>query len=1627
MKTKNIYQIITILSILIVSSFQCYSQFKADVDGTMEVSPVNGDLSYVYPISRNTIDGYPISVNLNYVSNLMFVELYDYFKDDTTNGWSKFTRIHPGWILGVNGFAIQVLGFKHRFVSWKNTNWEIYKIDTLGNGNKDTIWNLAEILNPPQYKDENDFTWLIDGYDFCNRMKSLNNPGDQDIIRILKSDGSVLELLNPTIKENRDINDTSLYTGTYYENGINTKGYAIVSFDSTYWTSYFKQFANGKLDSVSYIPRKLKYYDGDGLEYVFIEHPAPYGRRAFKGIWEEVGNREFATPSTKSNICPTIFYLEQINSSMGKITDFKRDYHYPKEDTIDVHRGRANVTNFTGHTITYGDREMTIEALGRTIKLKLTPKHSGRDNYLNEWCVPTNCQEFQEWNGSDDSIIYYTHYNFTNYPFNLLEEELKTYISYWGINSLDLISEIKDPENRSTKFNYECFSRYHSGFASPFNNVNLFYLRLDTIQEPKKMYTINYCQGNGVIEKDTLLNESSFLDYDMMNVVSIIKKYDYINKRQGELLQEQDYRFNVLPNDSNQFRNTVIDAYDYAIDSNGIYPGSGYYNFNEKIYYFKKYSTTPFIYDSAQSYLTPNVQTVVPYKIITKDYTDLDYPHINTTVQTMNYQSMDGISSKFDYLPIETETRFYQTGNNDTITTSHMTYQYEFGDLQKFQDADLINAYGKGITKSTTNILRPDNDSDTLYKKIDEFINLPLVIGSGTRTDSIWNWGLSRRLTDSLRLQSIDTTVVIYTTSQSVPIAPPLWQLPSNEYIEDGKGNILSGKINNYEMNYITQNPPHRRGALISDFIVGKNDSTMLNSLYKYTGGWYRNFLSSSQNSVGATSRMYYNYFKVPALGSSYPTGKKLMNNNDVEIKKMFHIQNEIEAPLVSEQYVRKYGNNGGAIGPFTDTLRTIFEKTYFGQDGRTIDPNGWIYASLYDLNGRTKKVWHPFDFPPQESCDPFNANNNNNKLLLFDILTRYDTLRIAPTGCDTCPIGGGVSTKPTPAIGKEVSDSLVITKRTIIIYHCSFDDMLHQCNNLDTAFLRVFLLGYDLNECITLNVKSGRFGLDKNFVLGCPALQLLPNAPVPVTEGGKLPELRVDLMPIIDSLKRMGQGDTVSFMFTNLSLSGGLSIINSSDDLNPVISVYCDTKCTNDDYTFAYEYDDSARTTTYSSKIDDALHTFNYNWDKTYTNFDGRYTGSIGYFKEENLKYRTFNLIGNPTSPIRIDSVSVKYSGAGLALNGVDQELNQTESVWRNNELIKTIHSDATQINIQHRIDAPANLLDLTGNNYQDFYGVCKATIMTDELGKRNASYTDAFGNLRRTIVDLDTLNLMTKYEYDISGNLRYVINPANDTTKYWYDIFNRLKYKYQSDINYVSYTYNKLGQLRFSQNKLQADSNRVSVFEYDDLGRTTVIAEAKINPLGLQLHEPLIYSDTSWSFGRLTEVLKPDTMNNIPLGQALPPTINITLYLQPTHSSTFSQYPYVASTDCLFGGFDYPGDNNPVPPYFWHPAYNWEPKDTTANTNDFENFVAYPQFIRTVINYDETPSRIGNVWSNLPQDSVWNKMAPYGKLHNLKGRQVAVAYRDHGGEPYHYVVFSYDPRGRIEALLRYNENLIF
>ncbi|MEP7220592.1 MAG: hypothetical protein ABI876_16825, partial [Bacteroidota bacterium] len=493
------------------------------VDGKLMVSGSNGNVSYSYPISHTTVSGFPFDVSLNYCGSVGCTAFKKYDPGSlysTYQGWDKFHQNRPAWIIGVNGFAIQAIA---------TTASHHCSVD-LQTASKNSF-------------DDADFVWTIDGYDFCNRMGPAAGESDlnyTDIIRLLRSDGSILELVKTTdsLGDDND-NRPDLFTGHYFVNEANAKGYGLVEYDSTYWPDYIHHYVFG----YAFIPRKLRYYPVDGLEYVFREWIIPYG------IDPYIGKSNSSSPvwgGAKAG--PTIFYLESINSNSGIISGFKRSRHfYPNEfitleggniyspkldSTLDSTRGRALITDFYGHTINYGDYGLTIQSFGRTTKVQFaTQSRSG--------------------SAASNSIMPLASNGYPTYQSDQLAK-LPESASAINRSYLGYVTAIIDPEGRKTSFAYEQYTRRYKdcGFPKPTGggtiSVALKNYRLKRVAEPTATYAIHYMNGENRIgapnEHDSTSDQSlvytgSHFNFPflMNNVASYIKKYD----KAGHLLTTQ--------------------------------------------------------------------------------------------------------------------------------------------------------------------------------------------------------------------------------------------------------------------------------------------------------------------------------------------------------------------------------------------------------------------------------------------------------------------------------------------------------------------------------------------------------------------------------------------------------------------------------------------------------------------------------------------------------------------------------------------------------------------------------------------------------------------------------------------------------------------------------------------------------------------------------------------------------------------------------------------------------------------------------------------------------------------------------------------------------------------------------
>jgi len=282
------------------------------------------------------------------------------------------------------------------------------------------------------------------------------------------------------------------------------------------------------------------------------------------------------------------------------------------------------------------------------------------------------------------------------------------------------------------------------------------------------------------------------------------------------------------------------------------------------------------------------------------------------------------------------------------------------------------------------------------------------------------------------------------------------------------------------------------------------------------------------------------------------------------------------------------------------------------------------------------------------------------------------------------------------------------------------------------------------------------------------------------------------------------------------------------------------------------------------------------------------------------------------------------------------------------------------------------------------------------------------------------------------LSRLTRKVTNPKGQITSYTYDAFGRVKSKTHPDLGTISYTYDNLGNVRFSQDARQAEKNLLTFTQYDDLNRVTVAGEAYIDENGTC---PPYDDDNPASGGcgdgsRLTDKLDGNVMH-VAGGSIL--TANRKMFVSPAHSpNSFPDVSTFTLSDCdeLQPEPRLGETEPPTLPLVKHQVVLYRTASggmAGAPLSEFEDVALHPEFVRVAVAYDTLPSRNGTAWKNFPGYQKWHQLAPTGKVRNQRGHEAAVAYRDRSAEPFHYTVMSFDERGRVEALLRYNENLGF
>jgi len=846
------------------------------IDGKLVVGESNGNVNYSYPVSSSLVNGQKLDVTLDYCGSVAFTAFKNYtvatayYNDVGTisgvspyRGWNKFHQNRPAWILGVNGFAVQAIAVTNTF------HCDPQKIDEGVNIFLDTKYAF----------NDSDLVWVIDGYDFCNRMidfgaKSGGQTLDtaRDVIRLLRADGSLLELVNSerNLQSDPDV-QPDLYTGEYVVAGANEKGYAVVSFDETLYPNHVAQ-ADGNLpdtlhhfDTLQqwYKPRRVAYYPGDGLEYVFREYKAPFGMHAYR-----------AQPSYHPHIYggpfagPTIFYLEEINANGRTVTTFERSRHLPGSVTpgfVDSTKGRALVTGFANHTITYGNSWMLIEALGRTTTVRFSE-------------VVANGQS------SNSVLMPLAEFGYrTPYALALASngDSVNPYTSYLG-----LVTKIVDAEGRITSFDYEPYTRVYRNFGFPRENtqnditVTLRNYRLDEVTEPSARYELEYYNGGATYvatlsdvgtTPDSVVMSSSPMDwedytYAQSNMLGRMKKYD----RSDNLLSS--------------------DVYTYA---RGLDPDTGIYR--------EVYHTTT---DEVTGHATTTTMKFRRWRL-PRAIRWFPAPHHTEVAQTETVAGdvttetlvdYEGVNSQFLILPVRKREIVAQRGVGST-TKSLECYSYRTDTVRSYGGNDtLAAAYGQEVSMKTSRRVRPTDTTVVFTADTTEYLNLPYSDSLREVRDRGWDKlaSLARFLQKKQNGEIIgewedvcyDTAVCAVFIDTTVEIdvrLMPLYGLVSRTWTCDSSGTILGGKINSYNTEITPGSTIDSRGSLRADTIIGRGGALLPGSYTEYGCAFCpeENLPLLARNANGAETKLYYNYYPFASdTGTGYtPPGGNIRTN----------------------------------------------------------------------------------------------------------------------------------------------------------------------------------------------------------------------------------------------------------------------------------------------------------------------------------------------------------------------------------------------------------------------------------------------------------------------------------------------------------------------------------------------------------------------------------------------------------------------------------------------------------------------------------------------------------------------------------------------------------------------------
>jgi RHS repeat-associated protein len=1585
---------------------------NASAQHRVGLDPLTGSISYSYPISTRTVNGATVNVGLTYAANvaqISFTGAYSPGYENPTTfqwvpaAWPRSTRLHGAWLMSVNGFVVQSF-----------SSLPIEPAAWASNSGTNSWEDVGR-------------QWFTKGYDVCSRLDIIDTDGEQDAIEILLADGSVLDLRNETSWDDDPVQEADLYSGRYYHNALNSSGFGIVEIDTTtYWPSELKAlFAdeNGNVP-VYMLPRVLRYYLGDGLEYVFREIVAPYGD-------PRVSHADGFDAGGKQAVGVRIFYLEEVNKEHARIATIERSKHRPSAGKVDNLPGRALFTGTTGLHVDYGDDQVTIQSEGKTHRLVLRTQ----DRYDT---LGSESSYQSHTISQADRIFPSLGYNHRHPDdLDLLVTMALTTTTSSSVASQRLsVREIIAPDGERTVFDYAPRNGKHG-------NVQFTSLLLSRVRDRQGRTDIGYhtALGHSYTSEEvawllgqtresfhnvcsTLVTSSAGVGTNAVMYESTIDVVDGLGVGPTPGTWVWSSGVGTGPDTLNgnvvqvPFRYTHITHRDHSYDNPN--------NVITERYRWARFAIQPFF---ATDRDVSNSTTDDLYHFFPLIYRRTTW---ESQLEIEGRDTLVDAGSRMTILPVSRQTRYRERATEPLTHLSTQTYSYSFapGD-GVFVKNDVDNLHRRFLASTSVTSLRSQPSPAAPlphHTRTTSYLNLGYATpGSCWVKDTLVDEDRTRRMIDSARgIGSIQHQRALITPSaasaRTVTLAP-LLGLIDQELLTDPAGTILSGVDHawhsNYECTGNGQVPTFPLGGHHTTDVIGSAAAgvpvsgapKIRTSETAYSNSHWRMQPRQFRSAMGVTTRLATepHGLQWSILRNDGSTPTIFLNDDDFLGSGITRVSNEIRT---------WYPNHPS--GKY-DNVQTI-TGSYDGSKGFMGSTSAPTVAMRSDDVTTSATVWADGDF--STGWKP-----------------RHPWVKLWSAASEITNTPGGVSedrrrlmlmqpwTLPPAATGN--TTDIVRSSAVTLKYHAHTDDILHTQTGSDHVTLRMTVVDiWSDNETlptpIRFDVTFSQGGLATPVVQTYEIVQQAHAMRGPDSSALGVIEIEIDA-PVVQAMRAMSNGQVMDI---DITLDATLmsqwvcpifcEFAAHGEDVAPRLVV--DTDSLHQDIPDETITDNTARSqrTILSSTLARARTSSKLDATRR-TTVDAE---SDGVAKEERAHVYA-------ADPVAVPNSAVTYQAQRSAAGGVVRTHLPNGLMATSSHSFAQEDSSYLEINVGQGpliMRSPARRSrrgSFTPNPLPRAYGAVRMfTEMEEDTTKRTITVVNTIGQRLETRQGSAGDTVITRFIYNpVTDRLDTVVVPDGQRIVYHYDAFGRVARLDHPDLGTTRYAYDERSLLRFVQTSEQAipvtGRTRVTFFEYDDLGRVTLTGEACLAP-GVDI-----------------TILNPSVIN---AGALTDTTRNHTVLIPPIRS-----VPQLSRQRLL--GACIPAWGNRRPPYehvdpqidevlvrpavtptYLGPVAQYP---GAAGANDFERVNTYPEFPRQAVLYDKLPDGAmptgypGAIWAGLPPRQTLGCLAPTGSLRNQFGKVAAVAYRDHAGQPYWYKVYSYDHRGRVECEIRLDDAL--